>query len=81
MTSAALLLEGEQLTFGDQAQRLWPAQRPVLAVRLRSHRAVTKVGKRESPTIEEHGGSVNGMLAANNHGSAFALSMPVGICK
>ncbi len=40
VTSAALLLEAEQLTFGDQAQRLHPAQ-PVLACRLRSHRAVT----------------------------------------
>jgi hypothetical protein len=40
VTSAALLLEAEQLTFGDQAQRLRPAQ-PVLAGRLRSHRAVT----------------------------------------
>jgi hypothetical protein len=40
VTSAALLLEAEQLTFGDQAQRLRPAQ-PVLAGRFRSHRAVT----------------------------------------
>ncbi len=40
MTSAALLLEAEQLTFGDQAQRLRPAQPvTVLAGRLRSHRA------------------------------------------
>ncbi len=40
VTSAALLLEAEQLTFGDQAQRLRPAQ-PVLAGRLKSHQAVT----------------------------------------
>ncbi len=39
VTSAALrlLLEAEQLRFGDQAQLLRPAQ-PVLAGRLRSHR-------------------------------------------
>ncbi len=37
----SLLLEAEQLTFGDQAQRLRPAQ-PELAGRLRSHRAVTQ---------------------------------------
>ncbi len=34
--------EAEQLTFGDQAKRLRPAQ-PVLAGRLRCHRAVTNM--------------------------------------
>ncbi len=50
MTSAALLLEAEQLTFGDQAQRLRPAQ-PVLAGLLRSHRAVTFL-REERPALQ-----------------------------